>query len=150
MGIVTFDYATWALRFPAIAASVPEPLADLYFAEAEQFVDNTNCSEVCDLSQRTVFLYLVTAHIALCNGASPGGAAGLVGRISNVTEGSVTIGTELKGFEGDAAAYFSQTPQGAQYWTMSAGFRTMHYVPGVQPFLGVPGLGGFGGYGWPN
>lgn len=144
MCVVTFNYATWSIRFPAIAANVSEDLANMYFVEAEQFVDNTECSEICDCNQRAVLLNLVVAHIALCNGAGSAGQAGLVGRISNVTEGSVTIGTELKGFDGDAAAYFAQTPQGVQYWSMTAAFRTMHYIPGTPPYLGVPGYGGFG------
>ena len=27
-GVVTFDYAVWAARFPSLAANVEEPLAD--------------------------------------------------------------------------------------------------------------------------
>lgn len=141
MGVAVFDYAAWAVRYPALAAQVAEPLADAYFLEAGDYLDNTDCSLVSDVSQRLRFLGLIVAHIAMVNGASPSGAAGLVGRVSSVTEGSVTIGTELRGFTGDMAAYFSQTQYGVQYWALTASYRTAHYVPGPQPFLGVPGYG---------
>ncbi len=146
MGVAVFNYDAWAARFPTVAAVVAEPLADMYFAEATDFLDNTDCSIVEDVAQRLRFLNLITAHIACVNGATPQGAV-VVGRVSSVTEGSVTIASELKGFDGDYAAYFSQTSFGLQYWAMTAGFRTMRYVPGAQPFLGVP-LGG-GGLRWP-
>jgi len=142
MGVAVFSYAAWSLRFPALAAKVAEPLAALYFDEAGIYLDNTDGSLVEDVPTRLTFLNLIVAHIAACNGATDAGAAGLVGRISNVTEGSVTIGTELKGFAGDQAAYFAQTPYGAQYWAMTASYRTMQYIPAQPPFLGVPGYGG--------
>ncbi len=147
MAVAVFDYSAWATRFPALAASVDEPTALAYFAEATDFLDNSDCSLVQDVNQRLRFLNLIVAHIACCSAASATGAAGLVGRVSSATEGSVTIGTELKGFAGDYGAYFSQTPYGTQYWTMVAGYRAGGiYRPGVRPYLGVPGAGG--GFGW--
>jgi hypothetical protein len=147
MAVAVFDYNLWTLRYPALAAKVPEPLAVSYFAEAGLFLDNTDCSIVTDVAARLILLNMIVAHIAYGNGASAASEAGLVGRISSVTEGSVTIATEFKGFSGDLAAYFSQSPYGVEYWAMTAGYRTAHYVPGVQPFLGVPGY--LGGQRWP-
>lgn len=143
MGVAVFDYAAWALRFPTIAAAVPEPLAEMYFGEATDFLDNSDDSVVPDVAQRLRYLNLIVAHIAVVNGASASGAAGLVGRINNVSEGSVSIGTELKGFNGDLAAYFSQTPYGVEYWAVTANFRQAVYVPGVPAYTGVPGYGGY-------
>ena len=84
---------------------------------------------------------LIVAHIAVINGATASGQAGLVGRISNVSEGSVSVAAELKGFDGDLAAFFAQTPYGVQYWALTAGYRTMQYVPGPPDYSGVPGYG---------
>jgi len=137
VGVAAFDYSLWALRFPALAPKVSEALATAYFDEAGFYLDNSTGSPVEDVAARLTLLNLVVAHIAACNGASPAGEAGLVGRVSNVTEGSVTIGTELKGFMGDQATYFAQTSYGMQYWAMTASYRTMQYVAGPQPYLGV-------------
>jgi len=139
MAVAVFDYSLWALRYPTLAPKVPEPLAAAYFIEAGLYLDNTDCSLVADVGVRLTLLNMIVAHIAAGNGATPAGEQGLVGRISSVTEGSVTISTEFKGFTGDLAAYFSQTPYGVQYWAATASYRTAHYVPGVQPAFGPIG-----------
>lgn len=145
MTAVAFNYALWAARFPALAASVNADLAESYFVEAGFFVDPDSDCPISNPAERLTLLNLVVAHIATLNKASQdAAAAALVGRISSVTEGSVTIATDLGSFAGDQAAYFAQTPYGAQYWAMTGGYRTMQYVPGPQPYLGVPGYGGFG------
>lgn len=141
MGIATFVYADWALRFPDLALVVDEPLATMYFGEATDFLNNTDCSPVTDVAQRTRYLYLLTAHIA---GLGLSSREGLVGRISSVTQGSISISVEnpLPG----SAGWYAQTSWGAQYWLVTAPFRTFNYVPAPQPFLGVPGYrrGGWG------
>jgi hypothetical protein len=148
MGIVTFNYANWALRFPELATVVDEQLATLYFGEATDFLNNTDCSPVEDLDRRTRWLYLLTAHIAALALPARGG---LVGRLSSVTQGSITISSEY--VTPGSGAWYQQTPWGAEYWALTAGYRSMQYVPGPRPFLGVPGYGGRGwgpgfGGGW--
>ena len=149
MAIAAFSYGVWALRFPRLAPNVPEALAASYFVEATLYLDNTDESPVADVGQRGLLLNLLVAHIAAVNGAEGAGAQGLVGRIASATEGSVSLSTEYQLSPGsDMAAWLSQTPYGAQYWAATARYRQFHYVPGFQPFLGVPG---FDGQGWgPN
>jgi len=141
MGVAVFNYATWAARFPALGAVVGEPLATEYFGEAGDYLDNSDDAMIADVAQRLRFLNLIVAHIAVINGASATGAAGLVGRVSNVSEGSVTIAAELKGFNGDLAAFFAQTPYGVQYWAVTAPYRQMTYIPGTPVYTDVPGYG---------
>lgn len=148
MGIATFVYADWALRFPDLALVVDEALATMYFGEATDFLDNTECSRVTDVAPRTRFLYLLTAHIAGLGLVSRGG---LVGRLSSVTQGSISISTEYAA--PGSAAWYAQTAWGAQYWAATAPYRTFQPVAGPQPFLDVPGYGGAGwgpgfGGGW--
>lgn len=150
MGVAVFDYAKWIARFPALVSDVPEPTAEEYFTEATVYLDNTDSSLVADVAQRLLLLNLLVAHIAILNGAGPGGAAaagGMVGRISNASEGSVSITADFKAQPG-SEQWYAQTPPGAQYWAMTAQYRTMQYVPGPQPYLGVPGSGGLGGRSW--
>jgi hypothetical protein len=150
--VAVFDYATWALRYPTLATTVTAPLADLYFAEAGLWCDNTDCSPVpadpVTYQPRLMLLGMLVAHIATLNGAGqPGGqASGLVGRVSSATQGSVSVSAEFKA--GDGAAWYIQTPYGAQFWAATAAYRTFQFVPappdayppfGVDPFYGNRG-----------
>ena len=139
MGVAVFDYDRWSARYPVLAANVRQPLAEEYFAEAGIYLDNTDGSPVADVSVRLVLLNMLVAHIAAINGAAAGGAGGLVGRISQVTEGSVTIASDLQTKPG-TEQWYAQTAPGLSYWTATAPYRTAQYVPGPRPFVGVPGV----------
>ncbi|GAN86347.1 DUF4054 domain-containing protein [Komagataeibacter intermedius] len=135
MAIATFDYATWSARYPDLAAKIPAALADLYFGEAQLYLDNTECSPVRNIMQRTMLLYMLVAHIAYLNlpTTSGGNGAGLVGRVSNATRGSVSIGTDM-GTQPGSAQWFLQTQYGAAFWQATIWLRTARYVhiPRVQ------------------
>lgn len=141
MSAVTFNYSNWALRYPELACSVPDELAQLFFAEACLYCDNTNCSLVTDDSatgQRALFLGMLTAHIAALNAPLNGQAsAQVVGRLSNATEGSVSVQFQ-NDYPPGSAQWFQQTKYGAAYWQASAQFRTGRYVASparlVDPF----------------
>lgn len=147
MAVASFNYSLWAARYPALAAVVAEPLATAYFGEAGIYLDNTDCSLVQDVNVRLTLLNLLTAHIAALNGATASGAAGLVGRVSSATEGSVTINADLQTRPG-TEQWYAQTPYGLQYWAATAAYRTAVYVPGPQPYLGVPGGSEWGAGRW--
>lgn len=144
MAVAVFNYALWAARYPALAAKVAEPLASAYFTEAGQlYCDNSDCSPVQDVGIRLTLLNQLVAHIAALE-TSKAAQQGLVGRISSVTEGGVTVAIDLGAVPG-TEAWYAQTQYGLAFWTATAPYRTMTYVPGDQPFLGVPGPGGWGG-----
>lgn len=129
-GIVTFNFATWAARYPNLAAWVNESIATMYFAEATLYCDNTPCSPVCNLTQRAMFLNMLTAHIAQLNANINGQApSGLVGRISSASEGSVSVSVE-NNYPAGTVQWFQQTPYGSSYWAASAQFRMALYMPG--------------------
>lgn len=151
MAVVVFNYTVWSARFPALVPATSEPLATAYFGEACLILDNTDCSAVQDVNARTALLNLLVAHIAAINGATAAGSAGLVGRISEATEGSVTIRADYEAKPG-TEQWYVQTPWGAEYWALTAQYRTMHYTPGEQPYLGVIGYTGapYGAPRWPH
>lgn len=137
MTAVVFDYDTWALRYPELAATVPAPLAAIYFSEAELYLDNTGCNPVQvpyqpdatpPILTRAAFLNMITAHIAALNGPT---SNPLVGRIESAAEGTVNVTAKLEG-ELASRAFWSQTKYGLAYWQASAQYRTMRYVPGPQ------------------
>jgi len=140
MGVVAFDYTAWSARYPELAAFVAEPMAQAYFNEAQLYCDNTPCSPIHDDSvggQRSVILNMATAHIAAINAplnnqpSSP-----LVGRISNATEGSVSVQTENL-YPPGTVQFWQQTKYGAAFWAATTQFRTFRYVAPVR----YPGLG---------
>jgi hypothetical protein len=144
-GVVAFDFGSFVATFPELA-SVSEPQACFAWAQAELILNNTPCSLVVNLGERGILLNLLTAHIvkltATLNGQAP---SGLVGRISNASEGSVSVAVDMP--SNPSSAWFNQTPYGANYWQMSAKYRTMRYVAAPQRYLGVS-RAGFGGRGW--
>ena len=146
MAVVAFDYNLWAARFSELAATVNEPLASAFFAEACVYCNNTDASAISDAATRRVLLNLLVAHIAALNAA---GRSGSVGRVSSVTEGSVTIATEFEapGSQG----WYAQTSYGAQYWAMTASYRTMVYVaPNPTATQAAEALGPWGALRWPH
>lgn len=129
MGVVSFDYTGWSARYPELSSSVNSALATLYFGEATLYLDNTDCSIVVDLGQRTTLLNMITAHIAQLNapiGGQP--ATPLVGRIETASEGSVSVTAKYADQVPGSMAWFIQTKYGAAYWAASAIYRTMRYV----------------------
>lgn len=128
MAVVVFDYEAWAARYPELASSVDAPTGQLYFNEATLYLDNTDNSIVQDVTQRAVLLNMLVAHIAFLNAPIGGSASSpLVGRISDATEGTVSVRTELSGLPG-SAAWYSQSKYGLAYWQATINYRNVRYV----------------------
>jgi hypothetical protein len=145
-GIVAFSPTAFVAAFPAFA-SVPQTALTANFNFACLQLDNTLASPVQDEPTRAQLLNLLTAHItALLNGVNGQAPTGTVGRISNASQGSVSVQTEFdaKTF---SEAYYLQTPWGAQYWQSTARFRTARYV---RPCLYADGMPGMPWNAWPQ
>lgn len=138
-GVVDFDYALWSQAYPNLAAKADAPLAGMFFSRACGFLDNTPASRVSDLTQRRDLLFLLTAHIAKLNqlAAAAGDGPGIVGRITDATQGSVSVSADLGLAPSTSAmqAWLTQTPYGVDYWAATAFLRTAVYVPApAAPF----------------
>jgi hypothetical protein len=137
-GVAIFVYADWSALYPQLALWIGAPAAQQYFNMATIYLDNTPTSLVQDVTQRTMLLYMLTSHIAQLLAPQNGqNASPLVGRISDATEGSVTVRAEMKYPEG-SAQWYQQTSYGAMYWAATTQYRTMRYLPGpvrnFQPY----------------
>lgn len=128
-GVVVFDPAEFRLLYPSITAT--DEQLEMYFAMAETFLDNTECSIVKDLDARKTMLYLLVAHIALLSQQAESGNP-VVGRISSATEGTVSIGLDY-GTMGNNERWYLQTPWGAMYWQLTKKYRSMVYRLGIAP-----------------
>ena len=127
-GVVTFDPSAFVTAFPAFA-SVPGASLTMNFGFATLMLENSCCSAVKDAPTRAMLLNLAVAHItALLNGVNGQPPQGVVGRVSDATEGSVSVTAEFQA-QSESAAYWNQTPWGAMYWRATAQYRTAHYFP---------------------
>ncbi len=147
--IATFDYAKWIASFPEFNGSVTEPMAELYFATATIQHANDGTGPVKDEAQQLTLLNLIVAHLAKLfspvNGVVP---SGVPGRISNASEGSVSVGYDLGNLP-MAATWWAQTSYGFLYWQLTALYRTARYIPGPRRYFGPLFGGGFPrGTGW--
>jgi hypothetical protein len=100
-----------------------------------------------------MLLNMLTAHIAMMNSGITassvpnGGSSQLVGRISDATQGSVSVSADMgtAGPAGGSAPWYQQTKYGAAYWQATAGYRLGgRYKRGPQPYFGVASPNGRG------
>lgn len=130
-GPVQFNYTEWSTRYPELAGSVSAALAQLYWQEANLYVDNTGCGPITDTTpggELDTLLNMVTAHIAFLNAPiSPAvSSPTLVGRISNAAQGTVNVAIENQ-YPPGTPQWYQQTKYGAAYWAATAKYRTMQY-----------------------
>lgn len=138
---VTFDYQKWIKRYPEFA-TVDPVLAQAYFDEATLYLKNDGSSPVPTETEQLTLLNMITAHIAKLNATINGVAPSeLVGRITDASEGSVSVGVDKQALPG-SAAWFAQTKYGFAYWQATRGYRTAHYRA-YRRFM--PSGGAFGG-----
>lgn len=132
MAIATFDYATWALLYPALAANVTQAQAQAIFDNlAPLYLDNSDGSPVQDVVRRGILLGLLVAHIAQISLPESQGGTGTVGRVASASEGSVSVSLDM-GATSASAAWYLQTQFGATFWQATAFLRQARYVPGFN------------------
>jgi hypothetical protein len=132
--IVAFSYANWIARYPEFTA-VSEPTATGYFAEASVYHANDGTGPVNDPTVQSALMNMLTAHIAARYAQQPGNqpATPLVGRISNATQGSVSVQADYGAPPSGTMAWYLQTKYGADYWAATIKYRTARYIPFVRP-----------------
>ena len=152
VGPVTFDYRWFETRYPEISEWCSPGQLQGYFDIATLYCDNTDTGAptpaMCDLwfslgmigfppiggpianiKVRQMLLGMLTAHVAQLNGNINGNApSGLVGRVTNASEGSISVGVSYP--ETADAAWFGQTRYGAMFWQATKQYRMAQYFPG--------------------
>ncbi len=148
--VVTFDFSAWKSIFPEFG-NVTQAQAMQYFAEATIIQSNNGSwtNPISDPVIQLALLNILTAHIAYLRvGTTDNPAGQLVGRINSASEGSVNVGAEMDLPPG-SPQWFAQTKYGAQWWQMTAQYRTMRYIPKF-PRVFNPIFGARSGGGWPS
>jgi len=142
--IVTFDPAAFKARYPEFAG-VENGTLELYFAEATIYHRNDGTGPVSTAAVQSSLLNMLTAHIAARYATVAGVApSNLVGRISQATQGSVTVAADYGTTQSENEAWYNQTKYGADYWRATAIFRGFHYVTGGRFPRGGRGFGFYG------
>lgn len=142
---VTFSATLWKQLYPEFSA-LTDDMAQNYFTRATFLCANSYGNPVFGIYGGTAdmlqsLLFLLTSHIAWLNaprdasGAivpSGGQPPAIVGRISQATEGSVSVSADMgdENAGSPSQAWYMQTRYGAEYWAATAGVRTARYVPG--------------------
>lgn len=127
MAVVTFDPTGFLARYPEFS-TVATASITACFNEATLYLDNTDASLVADVTRRAVLLNMLTAHITAMNfGVGGESASQLVGRVSNASEGSVSVATDVLAQPG-SAAWCLQTKYGYAYWQATRQYRTFQYI----------------------
>ena len=147
MGVIaTFNYAQWVANplYAGFATTVDANQAQSYFDIATTIHRNDGGGPVDDATQQLNLLNMLVGHLAaLFAPQTPGGTpTNIVGRISSASQGSVSVQAAYSNNVTEQMAFFIQTKFGALYWTATAPFRTMRYVPNRN--RGVVGPRGFG------
>lgn len=132
-GAVTFNPVTWKSRY-SVFVTVDNALAGMFFDEACLYCAN-QLNPVPTLTELTLLLYMLTAHVAWLAGSGTGNGGsgpGPVGRLSNATEGSVTVAF-ANDYPPGTPQWYQQTQFGAAFWAATAKYRTFRYRAGISP-----------------
>jgi hypothetical protein len=129
MAVVSFNPTAFKTRYPEFT-TVADGTLGACFDEATLYLSNTDASPVQDIARRTIYLSMLTAHIAFIGGTlNPGGIPNPVGRVSTAGEGSVSANLEYS--TPGSQAWFVQTQYGAAFWQATSSLRGFRYI--VQP-----------------
>lgn len=142
-GVVVFDPAAFIVEYPEFTG-ISGGLLTRNFKHATLQLNNSCGSLVRDAATREILLYMLTAHITLLNNGTNDGAGnvtppyGVVGRISNATQGAVSVTVEFDAPPNASQAWLIQTMPGAEYWAAIAKYLTARYIPAPCGSSGVP------------
>ena len=142
MGVVVqFSYPAWVARYPEFAQVQPATAA-LFAAEASLYHKNDGTGPVNDAGQQLALLNMATAHVAKLAAMASKEGGGIVGRITDATEGSVSVSADYGTTIGQNQAWWIQTTYGSSYWLATAPYRTMKYhAPARRPLTRFPFFG---------
>ena len=136
MPVVVFDPFAFKIRYPEFN-NVPNNRLGMFFQEATLYLSNAPNSPVQCLSRRTTLLNMLTAHVAFLAGAlSPTGQPAPVGRVSDATEGSVSVSLNYTEATPGSGPWFNQTQYGASFWQATTNLRGFKYIPFLGNALG--------------
>lgn len=130
MPSVVFDVSKFRTRYPEFENVSDAQLQAMFDDAAALYLNNTETSIVTNLATRESLFMMLVAHMAqLGFGSKTAPASPLAGRVTSVSEGSVSISGDAPALPG-TAVWFGLTKYGIAYWQATAPWRTMQYRAG--------------------
>lgn len=142
MGVAVFNSVMFLGRYPEFTAAynTNPALFIAMFAEAGLYLNNTPTSIVQNVAIRTVFLNMLTAHIAFLSGVlTADGQPRPVGRVSSASEGAVSASFDYPATTPGSGPWFAQSQYGIAFWQATTSYRGMRYVPQPTKVEGFTG-----------
>jgi hypothetical protein len=134
--IVTFDYDAFIALYPEFT-DVSPARAQQCFNQATLYWRNDGTGMCNNPVNQLMYLNMLTAHIAsryiqVQGDPNPGSSRDPntpVGRVSNASEGSVSVAFENQ-YPPGSAQWFQQTRYGSDFWQATAAYRKFRYRRG--------------------
>jgi hypothetical protein len=128
MASVTFDSAAFIVRYPEFA-SVDSARLQAFFDEATLYLSNSDDSPVSNVTRRAVLLNMLAAHIASLSGVFEADGRPLpAGRVSQASQGSVSVSFEGVPPTPGTGPWFQQTQYGSSFWQATSNLRGFRYI----------------------
>ena len=129
--IFVFDPAEFKGAFPQFSTFTDAQLNWLFESVENDVLDNTESACIALATRKKMFFLLVAHKAELQNRINSKNT--LVGRISSASEGSVSVSTDYLSSPTALAQWLNQTPYGAEYYALTAKYRTALWVAAKQP-----------------
>ena len=136
-GVAAWDFDLFVQRYPEFGM-VPDETLRRMWVDAEIFLDNTPSSQVRNVKMRQQLLFMLVAHLCKLQGWPFPGNVMMPGQLSNVSQGSVSLGMTAL-FQGGTgfAQWLAQTQYGAAYYAAIGAYKMARFHRGQQPYLCV-------------
>jgi hypothetical protein len=126
MPAVAWNQAAFETAFPSFAPA-SSPAYPQLWVEAGFIVNNSGSGLISDVTELTLCLNLLTAHLATLqlgpDGGNSGEPSGIVGRVTNAQQGTVSVAASMGNTVKYDDAFFLQTQYGARFLQVIARFR---------------------------
>ena len=147
MGVqITFDPNAWAAAYPQFSNLTSATITGVVLPLATVYCRNDGGGPICDINMQTQALWLMVAHVAqILFGSTTQNASPLVGRVTNASEGSVSVASDWPKSDSVTDAWLSQTPYGVAFLALinavTLGFYAAKQTPLNRPYIygGLPG-----------
>lgn len=130
--VFVFDSTEFKTIYTQFSARTDAQL-NWFFEEVENDVLDNSETSCISLKTRRKLFFLLVAHKAELQNRIDSGNTGMVGRISSASEGSVSVTTDYSTSSTALAQWLNQTPYGAEYYALTARYRTALWVAAGTP-----------------
>ena len=123
-----FDWSDWAASFPELESFFrPETIYKIAERAAIYF-NPGKYSVVCCLKEKRILMNLLVSHLVCLQKKTENGDQ-LIGSISSVTEGSVSLHVDTKSHaKNKIDPWLAQTRNGYEFWALTKKYRSTFYT----------------------